>query len=375
MQINVSDPQFQTVVFAILFFITLALSIKKFSKSSFFPTEISDELKGLAILVVVFSHIGYFLAKDTNFLFPFSILAGVGVNIFLLLSGYGLTSSSLKKGTSVFNFYYKRLRRLYLPMWLVIGTFFILDKFLLNINYSSNYIIQSFLGWFPHADLFIDIDSPLWYFSAITFYYLVFPLFFWKKFPFLSPLLIFLAGFFVLKLNLPVTEGVFNLYSLHTLAFPLGMALAVVASRPWRWMQIKERLVPWQNWLKAFALLVLIGIFVYTAINSGVGEGRVKEQFISLLTTLSAVFIFAIKDIRFRILNLVGRYSYEIYLLHWPILYRYDLFYKNLPAFLATYLYLIIFLVLGFGLQKAVSKVTSAKAHASIRLPARFGGQ
>jgi len=50
--------------------------------------------------MVVFGHIGYFLAKTQVFCFRFN-LRRVGVNLFLILSGFGLTLSALKKDLSV----------------------------------------------------------------------------------------------------------------------------------------------------------------------------------------------------------------------------------------------------------------------------------
>ena len=52
-------------------------------------------------------------------------------------------------------------------------------------------------------------------------------------------------------------------------------------------------------------------------------------------------------------LELWGIYSYEIYLLHWPLMYRFDFVYKILPPALATCLYLFIFIGLGMVLQRA----------------------
>ncbi|MCL5784637.1 MAG: acyltransferase [Patescibacteria group bacterium] len=355
MQINVANPQLQTDIFAILLFLTLILSARKFTKSSFFPVSVTDELKGLAILAVIFSHIGYFLSTNTSFLFPLSISAGVGVNLFLFLSGFGLTISSLKNKLPIINFYKKRLWRLYLPLWIVVTVLFILDKILLNINYSGNTIVQTYLGWFPHADLYRDADSPLWYFSAIVFYYLIFPFLFWRKWPYLSPLLVFLSGFLLLQFSLPVSGGVYGLYTLHTLAFPLGMLFAVVYNH-------YENSLNWgkTGWNKRVVkyplLLFLILLFIYTSFNSGVGQGRVMEQGISIVTMLCAIFIFLIKDVRFLFLSFLGKYSYEIYLIHWPILYRYDILYKNLSAFLATYIYLGFFILLGVLLQKTSGK-------------------
>ena len=101
MLIKVSDPTLQTVFFSIIFLSLLLLSIRKNDTETFFSKEATNQLKGFSILAIIFSHIGYFLSSDTRFLYPFSVLAGVGVNLFLFLSGFGLTISQISKSKSI----------------------------------------------------------------------------------------------------------------------------------------------------------------------------------------------------------------------------------------------------------------------------------
>ena len=95
MQIEVTSPVTQTQIFALIFCLALFLSARRKKEILSFSKETTQDLKGFAILAVILSHIGYFLSTDDKFLFPFSILAGVGVNLFLFLSGFGLTVSSV----------------------------------------------------------------------------------------------------------------------------------------------------------------------------------------------------------------------------------------------------------------------------------------
>lgn len=363
MQIGVEDPQFQTLLFSVLFLTALLFSLRKQRENHYFSVFVTNELKGIAILAVIFSHIGYFLFQTTQFLFPLSVLGGVGVNLFLFLSGFGLTASSLKKPLSPLNFYKKRLIKLFSPLWLVLALFFAADLFFLGRSFSMNTVIKSFLGWFPSADIYRDLNSPLWYFTPIIFYYLIFPWFFQKKLSFISPILILLLSVFILNIKLPVQELVFNLYKLHILAFPLGMIFALVAGGAGG--RFLQGLLSFLNgelfkegrrsiFFRFTLILLLSAVFIYTSFNSGVGEDKVKEQTISLVTTFSLVFIFLLKDIKFKFLNIFGEYSYLIYLIHWPLMYRYDLLYKNLPPSIATVAYLLLFIILGILLQKSV---------------------
>ena len=99
---------------------------------------------------------------------------------------------------------------------------------------------------------------------------------------------------------------------------------------------------------------MLIGYF---AVNSGVDGSILTEQLISMLTVLLIVAFFIIKKFRISLLSLFGLVSFEIYLLHWPLISRYDFLYNNLPAWLATALYLVIFVVLGWLLKSIISSL------------------
>ena len=69
------------------------------------------------------------------------------------------------------------------------------------------------------------------------------------------------------------------------------------------------------------------------------------------------VLFFAIKTSHSSFLIVLGMYSYEIYLIHWPLLSRYDVLYENVPFAVATLLYLGIFLMLGYVLHSAVTRM------------------
>jgi peptidoglycan/LPS O-acetylase OafA/YrhL len=356
MQIQVIDPVTQTIFFSVAFFSLVALTIRKSTTSDFFPVSTTNELKGFAILAIIFSHIGYFLSTDTKFLFPLSILAGVGVNLFLFLSGFGLTLSQIKKPLDLKEFYLKRLLKLFIPLWLILIIFLVIDKLILGVAYPPEIIKNSFLGWYPQADIFLSFNSPLWYFTLILFYYLLFPLFYIKKYPILSPILLVLFSLWLfsqkwfLDTSFPLTikEDVFDLYKLHFIAFPLGMFVAIV-TRDFK--AIKPR-------LGLFFISLLFIIFVYTAFNSGVGEGKKIEQLISLVTMFAIILIFMIKNFEIRFFTIFGIFAYEIYLIHWPILLRYGYLYKLFPAWFATLAYLLVFLVIAFLLNCLIARRT-----------------
>jgi len=364
MQIEILNPILQTQIFSLIFVMAILISIRKKPDKEFFPISLTNELKGVAILAVVFSHIGYFLATDTRFLFPLSILAGVGVDMFLFLSGYGLAVSAIKKTLSPVQFYLKRVIKIFIPMWFVLIAFFSLDWFILHQTYPIAEVAQSFIGFFKEADLFGDVNSPLWFITLLLFYYLVFPLVFKKDHPILSALVLFFGGYFLIDFNFETVWRVNHLHRLHFMAFPLGVVFAglVVAPKVKNYIQVLRNYLSNKEWLVVLSKLLLASIafagFLYFGINSGVGQEPWLEQNIKIITVLSIVILFLLKPFSLRFFSLVGIYSYEIYLLHWPIMYRYDIFYAWLPAGVATACYIGLFVLLGFGLQKLTGLIT-----------------
>lgn len=346
MQIDITDAQTQTSFFIIFLIVILLFTARRKKDEGIFGIRVTSEIKGFAVLAILFSHIGYFLVKDHTFLYPLSVMAGVGVNIFLFLSGFGLALSQQKEALSPVKFYLKRLGGLFIPLWLTLTIFLLMDRFILRISYPLDLTLKNYFGFYPIADLFTVVNSPLWYFTLILFYYLLFPLIFWRKYPYFSVLLLIAGGWFLFEQALPVHQDVLKLYKLHYLAFPLGILFALTH----RYLEKYFSVIRYS----AFLLIPLVGYF---AIHSGVAEGIVQESRISYITMIAVILIFMFIHHTFGFLNIFGKYSYFIYLIHWPILVRYDVLYKTLPGALATIVYLGLFLILAIGLDKAAGYI------------------
>jgi len=345
MAILIAEPMFQTFIVGIVLGAILLFSIRKKYSGEILNLQKTQELKGFAILAILLGHIGYSLFPHQSFLFPLSVFSGMGVDLFLFLSGFGVTLSQIKNPLSFTDFYKKRLSKLFLSLWCVLLLFFLLDFFVLHKSYSLSEWVLSFLGIFSSADLWQNINSPLWYITFILFYYLVFPIFFNKKNPTLSALALFLVVWVVLQQGIPVDPAVKNLYQLHLFAFPLGVIFAGYWPQVSRFLEIKKKYIA-----SLLVILFTVGL-CYFGIHSGVGKGVFFEQGISLLLVFFTLSIFILKRFEFRFLSLLGIYSYEIYLLHWPILSRYDLLYPYVPASIATIVYIGVFVILGMVLN------------------------
>ncbi len=351
MLIEIVDAQLQTWYFGVIFLIGLILSFRGFTKDGFSP-ETTEQIKGFAVLAIFFAHLGYGLSADQRFLFPLSVLGGVGVNIFLILSGFGLTMSQIRKPLTMLQFYKKRLIRLFLPMWIVLIVLLITDALVLKRSFALTEIVGSFLGFFPRADLSTSLDSPLWYFTIILFYYLLYPIFFNAKYPFLTIVGLVGAAYLLLNFGLPVHRDTLNLYKLHTLAFPAGVMLALIQSK------ISFKL---PIFLRVILILCLIGVVGYTALESGVGKGLRIEQGISLVTAFGIIIIFVFSKMQFGLFGVFGKFSYEVYLVHWPLVSLYLVStYRFLPPFIAVILSLSLSLISAFGISR-VEKFLSQK--------------
>jgi peptidoglycan/LPS O-acetylase OafA/YrhL len=366
MQFQINDAPLQNLIFAAIYIAALFFTLRK-TEYKGFDHSLTTQLKGYAILAVIFSHIGYFLSKDDRFLWPFSISAGVGVNMFLFLSGFGLTLSQAKNPLTIVQFYRKRLLRLFIPMWIVLILLLSLDFFWLHHTYPLLTVIQSFFGFFPKADLYSSLNAPLWYLTPIIFYYLLFPLVS-KRLSYLSPIILFFLGYCVVHFLAKdyIDPDVIKLYKVHFLAFPMGMSMAltlhhgllrVMKSHLNRFLGNRYLVIT----LRTLAIGIISTSFAYYSIHSGVGEDKALEHSMSLILLILFIALVWLLPFKFGLIKLFGDLSYEVYLFHWPLLYRYDLFYRNLPASIATVVYLGIFLVLGFGLQRIVSKIDPQK--------------
>ncbi|MFA5933209.1 MAG: acyltransferase [Microgenomates group bacterium] len=374
MQILISAAESQTQIFLIILALLLLFSVRR-RENPVFDLRVTNEIKGLAILMVIFAHVGYILVSDNRFLFPISVGGGIGVNLFLFLSGYGMSVSAIRKQLSIFDFYKKKITNLSIPVCLILTIFLLMDITLLNRGYSFTEIWHSFIGYYPIANPIYNINSPLWFITPILFYYLIYPLIFNKKYLFLSGTLLMGVSYFFLfnegVINFLTSHDIFKrdvltLYRTHYIAFPLGLIVADLATNKtapkmiWNFLSkiiSKNKIV--SGLLSYLALFGSAYIAWYTAIYSGVGKGDIVEQNISLISCAAILYLFIFNKIRFGILGIFGLYSFEIYLIHWPILSRFDIFYKILPPAFATTCYLVFFLLLGFMLDKLTNFISN----------------
>ncbi len=141
-----------------------------------------------------------------------------GVEIFLLLSGFGLYQS-LRNNPSVRRFYARRVMRVFVPAFIVGAIYFgLTERKLLNYFIAISFLPCAF--W----------KGTFWFVAFILFMYLIYPLIYrlqCKRPRALWGLIgLFLAFTFAMEYLSPIEEGAFYRAASRIPAFLLGCALA-----------------------------------------------------------------------------------------------------------------------------------------------------
>lgn len=366
------DISFTTNIVIAALLLVLFLTFKKSQHSDVFPISVTQELKGLGILTVVFAHFAYMKVTNPEFLFPLSIIAGVGVDLFLFMSGYGLTVGMLKKPMPTLDFYKRRVIKIFIPFWVALIIIFAADAMFLGIFYPVTYMIQSILGWFPTAIGFGDVNSPFWYITWMLMFYVLFPLVFSVSKPWLSAIILAVIATLIGTYN-PLDMGDNWLHRLHTVAFSMGIIAA------WLLTESKDKENKLVKYLKEFrtnsnvsryiVIALMFAIVVYMSLHTTanhwpkltalLGKGFYVEQFTSIVLMLAFIVIFSLKKVDNKFLAIYGLYSFEVYLIHWPLMARYDIFFDYLPSWAAVIAWMIAFILVSMLLQKIVTPISS----------------
>lgn len=366
------DVHLATQIVIVAFLLVVFLTIRKSSHKDVFPISVTNELKGLGILTVVFAHFTYMKVNNWEFLHPLSTIAGVGVDLFLLMSGFGLTVGMMKKPMGVLDFYKKRVIKIFIPFWIALIIMFVADFIFLDKNYGALYMLKSALGFFPTADGFADVNSPFWYITWMMMFYILFPLFFIKKAPWLTAIILSVIAALIGGFN-PLDLGSNWLHRLHSVAFSIGIIMAwILVIRPNEKNKIVEAITKFRdnsNISRYIVIVLMAGVVAYVSQHASASnwptlkaifiENYLVEQLASVVIMMAFVVIFVLKKVESKFLAIYGAFSYEVYLIHWPLIGRYDILFDYLPSWAAVIVWLGLFIVVSMLLQKLVTPVSN----------------
>lgn len=247
----------------------------------------SEAVKGIAIIIVVLHHYAQ------NFGYIPDLFRGLGPMAcasFFLISGYGL---SVNKGSRVK--WKNRLLKLYIPFVLSNSMYLVLSLIMDGYELKPTRIITDILG-------ITLINEHCWFLQyLVLFYFLaaIVDVYFEEKRSFVTPIVALIAG------------GAFSMLgnapgALSWLAFPLGFIL--------KYIEVKNiRLIE--------SILGLIGLLCFL-IYFYLGDMIINTPFLLLNFILMCIatpfgFVFIGDNLRrFAVINRVGAYSIDIYLMH-----------------------------------------------------------
>jgi peptidoglycan/LPS O-acetylase OafA/YrhL len=273
--------------------------------------EVLDELRGLAIVLVILYHIGGVLVWQ-NFLH-----GDAGVDIFVILSGVGLTLGAREEGP--WTFLRRRFARIFPAYWIVLSLFLWADIHFLQLRYTALDIGAHYLGiqaWFGDV-IGLGINDSFWFVTLIVSVYLLYAL--------LKPILgrpdrvVFWGGVISAAVAyayfLTGQSGCYGHVGLRLPGFFVGLLLGQL-------LRDGSLKIPVSTF---FAAGLLVGVYVpYT-------HGIV---FYSELTALAIgagyVFLWKVKapaesvSSLGKYLRFFGKYSLEIFLIHQPLIGAYN---------------------------------------------------
>ena len=309
-------------------------------------------LMGFSILWIILYHAPFNF--DNSTLTTFINRGYLGVDIFLLVSGYGLYFS-IEKDNDIRHFYRKRFFRIIPEYWLVIFVCLLLSSEPLSIK--KLLIEWSTLGYWVNG-----LPFYAWYISLICLLYLTFPVIihYFKK----KPIKTF---FTIISLSIIFSTLTFAFYDKTRITFffshlPVFYTGTLIAwsskNRRETFHSTKSKVIT------SFVVIIICAILTYIGNNHAYHYRDLWNPFICWIFSLGVVGLLIsladcldrIKYLRFinSIFTAIGYCSLELYIIHG------DGYYNNVTQYegfisdknLLTFLFTIVCFVLSWILYK-----------------------
>lgn len=297
---------------------------KRESLAVTYDLDCTNWIKGIAILMVILSHLPG--GPPTG---------GWGVELFLLCSGYGLARSYIRKG-QLTGYWTSKWKKVWLPYAIVTGTVILLDSVVFSKRYAPVTCLLAVLGLDTHA----TVDCTMWYIPYLLCCYVIFYGAFRcfgaqpkKAIAVLTAGIgvLTVASFFVFDRS----SGAWNYFT----AYPAGVIAAYAADR-FFWSGKTKTYLLIAGWCTlAAGILLLAGLDLQTM---HMALRKVLRLMTDLLLSVGTILLAPFFTKR-RVLakwKLVGMISYELYLLEEVMItrggslwHRWDAMPVNLAAY------------------------------------------
>lgn len=317
------------IIIILLSCITITLKEKKkFNAESILNFDFTNSLRGIAILLVIVCHVGGNM--NTRLFTP---LGGIGVALFLFLSGYGLNESFKKNGLK--HYWRKKVGRVLFPYFIIITIFWI---FFSEREFGFTKYILDILG----------LKTSFWYIAFLMKWYIAF----WT-FTIIIPEY---RGYALMTMGIIILLFSPNIEAQQAFSFLLGYYVSVN----------KEK---FKQYSKCKFITIAICSFIYATIFLGIKQLPEIREFqdtciynlvqvnIKLPYAISISSIVAALPVisSSRFLLFTGGISYELYLIHMC-------YYSNVgSSLLRAIIFIIICYIIAYlfnTLNKMIIKIT-----------------
>ena len=300
----------------------------------------SKVFRGIAILMVIASHFIYGINEEaiSEELRQWISTWGIyGVDIFFLLSGYGLVKSYQKNGINK-RFLLKRFLNSYVPYILIVGFFALIDK---SID-SMRALINLLIGY------------DYWFMCVLFAFYIMFMIFY--RIGKLKEVLLTIG---VIAFTYMLwAKGFSPFWELSNGAFLIGVYAATLEERSGE--KVKDFII------KTDLAMIGMALTIACSIWHGVSESYASYMTVSMMFTVTALSL----CVQFKavgvILATLGRYSLYIYLLHSRIFWKF-VAYKDEWSYLkgaviAGLIVLFVSVAIGFSMEWWIERISGKKS-------------
>lgn len=262
----------------------------------FLTKDATLAMRGLGMMFIIFTHMAAgFICTSTYF---FWVSGAIGVAICFLVSGYGLHVSYKRKDNYLSGFWLPKILRLLIPFVLALMLYW-LRLYMEGRTMSAQVFLESlFTITFP--------ETTLWY---LKIQFLMYAAFFFA-YRYLKEPKLKIAGVFAIAAGfilIAAATGLELFWYNTCLFFPLGLVLA----------EYQERILPV---LRKYWVALLAGtafVFLYAVLYF---FGRLDLDFLFdsvYMLIFCALLLWLVQHFSgFRALEILGKYSIEVYLLH-----------------------------------------------------------
>lgn len=299
----------------------------------------TKEIKGLAIILVIVSHMAYIMdmpSKIELLTHPFGYL---GVSLFLVVSGYGCTISSIKKDNYRIGFWKRRLSKIVPLLSASTVTFVIMSALVYGKRYEILEVVLDSIG------LTSCIGKFTWYIGYQYFWYGAFYIIGCNRDNRKLCLMRYLgcsAIVYIVSVIVAMPSIQFNLWGLNCFSFPIGVFIAMYSSEIQKVIQ-KEKHILW------FAIGTFAFIFILCYVILGNPEDMAIQNILKSLIALNfcasiLIATYAYKDkISKWGIQKIGEISFELYLIHgyWVFVLS-DFFYPKSLTKVAFYIFVTL---------------------------------